>query len=551
MSIDSRATTYGKIFGDWTLHEMIGKGSNGKTAVFCVTRNNKTYKDSGAMKVINITEQRGKRESLSKEYLQEYDKQCEALCIEAENELNLMHLLGNSANIVNYHDHRFEEWEDEYSFGIDLLIRMDLLNSLEQLKRRRTLREEEIIKIGIDISKALICCHDKGVIHRDIKPDNIFYTEYDYMLGDFGISKMTEGLTTAETHIGTAAYAAPEQSFSNYDYRVDIYSLGLTMYELANGNKLPFAHSMFVRPDEMQLRLNGKPLPKPENASDELAKIILKACAYKPEDRYQKAEELKAALERLLKNGKTKETQKNEQSSQVSNVNKETVNHQSYETVAALGENETKAYETVAALGENETEDYETMASFENRENKTYDAVMDRQRKELEDIRLDYAVMAEVEKVLKDPGPLNSQHSTNVSISDEVPMLEFNTAAIDMLAVAHSYFEKGDYVKAVDWYQQAVAKGNMEAIYELANCYMTGLGVEKDSDVALNMFRVCVEKCEDSWIRGLAEFRIGQIYEEKGTRKERKIAEQWYRRSASDGNPYAMKRFHNGRFIKN
>ena len=191
------------------------------------------------------------------------------------------------------------------------------------------------------------------------------------------------------------------------------------------------------------------------------------------------------------------------------------------------------------------------MASFENRENKTYDAVMDRQRKELEDIRLDYAVMAEVEKVLKDPGPLNSQHSTNVSISDEVPMLEFNTAAIDMLAVAHSYFEKGDYVKAVDWYQQAVAKGNMEAIYELANCYMTGLGVEKDSDVALNMFRVCVEKCEDSWIRGLAEFRIGQIYEEKGTRKERKIAEQWYRRSASDGNPYAMKRFHNGRFIKN
>ena len=252
MSIDSRATSYGKIFGDWTLHEIIGKGSNGKTIVYRVTRRNRTYKDNGAIKIINIIEQRGKKEEYSPEFLKQYESLCDKLCRDAEKELKVMHLLGNSANIVNYHDYNFEPWDEEYSFGKDLLIRMDLLNSLEQLKRKCVLSEEEILKIGIDISNALICCHDKDVIHRDIKPDNIFYTEYEYMLGDFGISKMVEGMSTAETHTGTAAYAAPEQSMSNYNYLVDIYSLGLTLYELANDSMENHYQSLQVSVKRLQ-----------------------------------------------------------------------------------------------------------------------------------------------------------------------------------------------------------------------------------------------------------------------------------------------------------
>lgn len=319
MSIDSRAAEYGKKFGDWILHEMIGKGSNGRTAVFRMTRNNRTYEDTGALKVVNIVEQRGRKDELSESYLKDYEKYCEELCEKAENELNLMNMLGVSGNIVNYHDHRFEEWEDDYSFGIDLLIRMDLLESLDKLKKKKTLCEQKIIQIGIDISNALICCHSNGILHRDIKPDNIFYNEYNYLLGDFGISKMMANYSTAETRTGTEAYAAPEQFLGHYDHRVDIYSLGLTMYELANGNKLPFAKTPFAGPEEIQLRLNGTALPKPEGVGDALAEVILKACSHNPEERYHTAAEMNAALEKLAvdadgENPENKEIQETEKS---------------------------------------------------------------------------------------------------------------------------------------------------------------------------------------------------------------------------------------------
>ena len=81
-----------------------------------------------------------------------------------------------------------------------------------------------------------------------------------------------------------------------YDKRVDIYSLGLTLYELSNHNRLPFAQSGYVRENEIRLRIMGEALPAPENANSALAEVIKKACAYRMEDRYSSAEEMKEAL---------------------------------------------------------------------------------------------------------------------------------------------------------------------------------------------------------------------------------------------------------------
>ena len=71
------------------------------------------------------------------------------------------------------------------------------------------------------------------------------------------------------------------------------------MYELANGNKLPFARTAFVGAEEIKRRLRGDEIPRPENVSEQLRNIILKACAYKSTDRYQKASELREELQKL------------------------------------------------------------------------------------------------------------------------------------------------------------------------------------------------------------------------------------------------------------
>ncbi len=121
----------------------------------------------------------------------------------------------------------------------------------------------------------------------------------EYKLGDFGIARMVDAGQKASTKMGTRAYAAPEQFMSHrdkYDKRVDIYSLGLTLYELANHNKLPFASSGYVRESEIQLRLMGKELPAPDCVSPMVGAVIQKACSFDADRRYASAEEFESDL---------------------------------------------------------------------------------------------------------------------------------------------------------------------------------------------------------------------------------------------------------------
>ena len=101
----------------------------------------------------------------------------------------------------------------------------------------------------------------------------------------------------ASTGIGTYEYWPAEQMTGSYDKRVDIYSLGLVLYELSNRNRLPFASYIYVTGKEVSLRLSGAALPAPSEAGPILAKVILKATAFRPEDRYQNAGEMMRALD--------------------------------------------------------------------------------------------------------------------------------------------------------------------------------------------------------------------------------------------------------------
>lgn len=303
MSIETRSNQYGLLFGRWQIQQLLGTGSGGQSAVFKLRRKDSDLDAYSALKVVSLIEERGQRDTFSQLRKNEYDAAADLHKKEAEQEVRLMEQLRGKTNIVDYLDYCFVDWSDSSGFGLDLLIRMELLNDLRNdIRRGKIFCEQEVIKVGLDICEALNICHRKNILHRDIKPENIFYNkDGDYKLGDFGISRIMTATPSAmaSTGIGTPEYAAPEQVSGKYNWLVDIYSLGLVLYELGNGNRLPFASSSYVRPDEVQKRNLGIPLPRPAGVSDALADVILKACAFKPEDRYQSAWEFKRALSRL------------------------------------------------------------------------------------------------------------------------------------------------------------------------------------------------------------------------------------------------------------
>ena len=294
MSIESRIRQQGKVFDHWQIREVLGSGSRGKSAVFRLVHSSSGTVKS-ALKVISLIEKCGDYESLSVSRKSEYE-QVKQKCKEcAEQEVLLMNDLQGRTNIVDYLDHTFVDWVDEAGFGCDMLIRMELLRDLRrEIEKEHIFSQEEILRIGREICSALVLCHSKNILHRDIKPENIFINkDGNYKLGDFGISRILSSapLSKASTGNCTPEYAAPEQMSGRYDTRVDIYSLGLVLYELSNNNLLPFATSSYITEIEVQERLFGKPLPAPRNASKALAAVILKACAFNPDDRYQTAEE--------------------------------------------------------------------------------------------------------------------------------------------------------------------------------------------------------------------------------------------------------------------
>ena len=295
---------YQNVFGDWSVRDYLGGGSGGRTAVFRLERSKLGWQETCALKVVSLMEEAGRWSECSPQRQQAYRETCRERSLQASEEVRLMARLGGCTNVVDYLDYQVMDWADEDRFGQDLLIRMELLAPLSTMVRGGLAYDRNnILKLGQDICRALILCHESGIIHRDIKPANIFCNRRtDFKLGDFGIARLLERGEQACTAMGTRAYAAPEQftmGESGYDSRVDIYSLGLTLYELSNENRLPFAQNQYVREADVLARLRGEPFPVPSMADPALARVILKACAHRAEERYQSAREMYDALEAL------------------------------------------------------------------------------------------------------------------------------------------------------------------------------------------------------------------------------------------------------------
>ena len=298
----------------WHVVKHLGGGAFGD--VFEVYRDNFGIRESSALKMIQISDAEETRALFS--FAQEAGDLSKRggqpdIPTTFRNEIQIMEALRGAPNIVTIED--FHLKRDASS--TTLFVRMELLTSFQQVTAERQRKGTpftipEILKIGRDICTALMYCEGKGIIHRDIKPANLFIDSFgNYKVGDFGASKRLDTIHAAQTMtgIGTISYMAPE-IFRGHSYNntVDIYAVGLVLYQLLNNGRMPFlpegdSYTTQDIDSANYRRLHGTPLPSLTGRSvggkridSRLDAVVRRACAMDPADRYQSAKEFYDAL---------------------------------------------------------------------------------------------------------------------------------------------------------------------------------------------------------------------------------------------------------------
>ena len=222
------------------------------------------------------------------------EKFVERFRVEAQSAAGLSH-----PNIVSVYDVGEEN-------GIYFIV-MELVDGItlkDYIVKKGKLQIREALNISVQIAQGLSAAHANGIIHRDIKPQNIIISRAGKVkVTDFGIAKMAGSNTMTTTAAGTVSYISPEQARGGYsDERSDIYSLGITMYEMLTG-QVPYEGETNIA--VALLHIQGDMVP-PKNLEPSIPesfnKIILKCTQKKPERRYAKARDLIADLRMVLTN---------------------------------------------------------------------------------------------------------------------------------------------------------------------------------------------------------------------------------------------------------
>ncbi|MCQ2491694.1 MAG: Stk1 family PASTA domain-containing Ser/Thr kinase [Lachnospiraceae bacterium] len=172
----------------------------------------------------------------------------------------------------------------------------------QYIKEKGQLSADETVEFGLQIAQAMRCAHTNGIIHRDIKPQNILVSAIGTVkVTDFGIAKAANSNTMTATAIGSVHYLSPEQARGGFsDCRSDIYAFGITLYEMITG-KVPFDHENGVTIALMHLQDEVEaPSKLNPDMPKSLEKVILKCLAKSPQERYQTADELISDLGRVF-----------------------------------------------------------------------------------------------------------------------------------------------------------------------------------------------------------------------------------------------------------
>jgi len=291
-----------KVWPQWEIVRELGEGAFG--SVYEVQRKDIGGTFKAALKFMSIPKSQKEIQDAITEGMDETTATSyfRSIMEDLVKEFATMEMLKGNTNIVSYEDHVVVEHENE--IGWDILIRMELLTPFKDYLQSHPMDEKTVIKIGRDICSALVICEKRNIVHRDIKMENVFVSEYgDFKLGDFGVARTVEKTTSGMSIKGTISYMAPEvYKGQQYNSSVDMYSLGILLYRLANNNRSPFlppapAPISYTDKENAEMRrLAGERFPDASMASPELMSIIRKATAYNADARYKSASEMRDDL---------------------------------------------------------------------------------------------------------------------------------------------------------------------------------------------------------------------------------------------------------------
>lgn len=299
---------YEPIFGAWKIKNKLGEGNFG--AVYEIEREDFGTTYRAALKTITIPKNQAELDSILDDGMDatSAESYLEQFVEKIVSEFVLMSKLKGNSHIVSYEDHQVIKHKD--GIGWDILIRMELLTPMMSYMKTTSITKRDVIKLGIDMCRALELCQKYNIIHRDIKPENIFISDSgDFKLGDFGIAKEVEKTQSGLTKTGTQTYMAPEvYKGQAYGSSVDMYSLGVVLYRLLNHNRAPFMPqypnpiSYSDRERALIMRMGGHHFPAPSGVEEgcRLAEIAMKACSFNPDDRYSSPTQMREDLEAIM-----------------------------------------------------------------------------------------------------------------------------------------------------------------------------------------------------------------------------------------------------------
>ena len=299
-----------ELFPGWHVKELVGRGAFGR--VYRASRGDGASSEECAIKVVEIPSNEWEVSALVASGMDalsvrsELEGRARAVLAEVE----AMELVKDAPHVVRVEESRLLERTD--GVGWTVYVRMELLESLTSVIAREGAPSSRLAaEIGEQICEALNACHAVGMLHRDVKPANIFRDRNgSWRLGDFGLARtIEEGSNSTRSRAGTGDYMAPEILTGHYGKLVDVYSLGVMLYCWLNGGRGlfqsptdPATHDARLAAEAKRLRGDQPPLPAGEDVDPQLAAIVARAVEPSPANRWSSAKAFGDALQGWLDN---------------------------------------------------------------------------------------------------------------------------------------------------------------------------------------------------------------------------------------------------------